>query len=494
MNDFEDGRATWPPTSPGARLVPLDSDNHIVLEDEPAWPVLRRGGARRSWPPTGTRRPATPATDAAVAREREVLALVAEGARQRRDRGRAARSASAPSSDTCRTSTPSSGVRGPLAHRGVRRCGVALARYVSPRPPYRRRNGWLAPTRTGPAAYLGSLHDPDQQEHHHEHRRHRRLLKAKHAPCGRWATTRPSPTELIAALGPTPRRRQPASAPGDHVLDVAAGSGNAAIPAARARRRRRRHRPHARPARDRPPGRRRGRRSRCAGRSADAEAPAVRRRASSTRSSRASASCSPRTTRRPPTSWSAWSAPAARIGLLSWTPEGFIGQMFATMKPYAPPPPARRPAAAAVGRRGPRARAARRPGHRRDGRDADDARSPRSRTVRRSATTSSATTGRRSPSTAPSPTTRPARPSSTRRWPPTATATSATARWSGSTCCSPPGVREAVRDVLPRADLDVVGRALQRGVVRAVGAVAGPDVAGLVGAGLFVALDEGAAG
>ena len=27
------------------------------------------------------------------------------------------------------------------------------------------------------------------------------------------------------------------------------------------------------------------------------------------------------------------------IGVLSWTPEGFIGQMFATMKPYAPPPP-----------------------------------------------------------------------------------------------------------------------------------------------------------
>ncbi|MFE0862444.1 class I SAM-dependent methyltransferase [Streptomyces rochei] len=27
------------------------------------------------------------------------------------------------------------------------------------------------------------------------------------------------------------------------------------------------------------------------------------------------------------------------IGLLSWTPEGFIGRMFATLKPYAPPPP-----------------------------------------------------------------------------------------------------------------------------------------------------------
>lgn len=28
-----------------------------------------------------------------------------------------------------------------------------------------------------------------------------------------------------------------------------------------------------------------------------------------------------------------------RIGLISWTPEGFIGQLFATMKPYVPAPP-----------------------------------------------------------------------------------------------------------------------------------------------------------
>ncbi|MFC9292849.1 class I SAM-dependent methyltransferase [Streptomyces sp. NPDC057011] len=27
------------------------------------------------------------------------------------------------------------------------------------------------------------------------------------------------------------------------------------------------------------------------------------------------------------------------VGLVNWTPEGFIGRMFATMKPYAPPPP-----------------------------------------------------------------------------------------------------------------------------------------------------------
>ncbi|MGA9876427.1 MAG: class I SAM-dependent methyltransferase [Solirubrobacteraceae bacterium] len=32
-------------------------------------------------------------------------------------------------------------------------------------------------------------------------------------------------------------------------------------------------------------------------------------------------------------------SPGGTIGLLSWTPEGFVGQMFATMKPYAPPAP-----------------------------------------------------------------------------------------------------------------------------------------------------------
>ena len=60
-------------------------------------------------------------------------------------------------------------------------------------------------------------------------------------------------------------------------------------------------------------------------------------------------------------------ARAARIGLLSWTPEGFIGQMFATMKPYAPPPPPGAQPPPLWGRRGPRARPARRPGHRRRG-------------------------------------------------------------------------------------------------------------------------------
>ncbi|HVV31415.1 MAG TPA: class I SAM-dependent methyltransferase [Mycobacteriales bacterium] len=31
--------------------------------------------------------------------------------------------------------------------------------------------------------------------------------------------------------------------------------------------------------------------------------------------------------------------PGGRVGLVSWTPEGFVGQMFTVMKPYLPPPP-----------------------------------------------------------------------------------------------------------------------------------------------------------
>ena len=31
--------------------------------------------------------------------------------------------------------------------------------------------------------------------------------------------------------------------------------------------------------------------------------------------------------------------PGGRIALLSWTPEGMLGDLFATMKPFAPPPP-----------------------------------------------------------------------------------------------------------------------------------------------------------
>jgi pimeloyl-ACP methyl ester carboxylesterase/DNA-binding CsgD family transcriptional regulator len=74
MNDFEHARLLAKGI-PGARLVPLDSDNHILLGDEPAWQVfldeVRTFLAHDGAP--------APATDVLSAREREVVALVAEG-------------------------------------------------------------------------------------------------------------------------------------------------------------------------------------------------------------------------------------------------------------------------------------------------------------------------------------------------------------------------------------------------------------------------------
>jgi DNA-binding NarL/FixJ family response regulator len=77
MNDFAFARLLAS-RIPGARLVGLDSDNHIVLEDEPAWPVLVREV-------TAFLRPDMPASATAAvdtvlsAREIEVLRLAAHG-------------------------------------------------------------------------------------------------------------------------------------------------------------------------------------------------------------------------------------------------------------------------------------------------------------------------------------------------------------------------------------------------------------------------------
>ncbi|HEX5086531.1 MAG TPA: alpha/beta fold hydrolase [Nocardioides sp.] len=74
MNDFEYSRQLATSIA-GARLVPLDSDNHIVLGDEPAWPVLV-DEVRAFMAPDGA---PEPVADGLSPREREVLALVAEG-------------------------------------------------------------------------------------------------------------------------------------------------------------------------------------------------------------------------------------------------------------------------------------------------------------------------------------------------------------------------------------------------------------------------------
>ena len=128
--------------------------------------------------------------------------------------------------------------------------------------------------------------------------------------------------------------------------------------------------------------------------------------------------------------------PGGTIGLISWTPEGFIGQMFATMRPFVPaPPPGVQPPPLW--------------GHLDHVRDLlgdrvtdiDAAsRSCRSRTSRRepsSGTSSRRRTDRRSWRTAASPTTRHVSPSWTASWRRWATATWSTASWSGSTCSSP---------------------------------------------------------
>jgi pimeloyl-ACP methyl ester carboxylesterase/DNA-binding CsgD family transcriptional regulator len=74
MNHFESGRMLAN-RIPGARFVPLDSDNHVVLGNEPAWPILVEE-VRRFMEPDGA---AAPGTDLLSARENEVMVLVAAG-------------------------------------------------------------------------------------------------------------------------------------------------------------------------------------------------------------------------------------------------------------------------------------------------------------------------------------------------------------------------------------------------------------------------------
>jgi SAM-dependent methyltransferase len=161
-------------------------------------------------------------------------------------------------------------------------------------------------------------------------------LKAKHRAMWALGDYPALAADLVSGLGPILVEACGAG-PGDRVLDVAAGSGNAAIPAALAG--------ASVVASDLTPelfeaGRaeaaRRG--AQLEWRQADAENLPFADGAFDTILSclgvmfaphhQASADELIRVCR-----------PGGTIGLLSWTPEGFIGQLFATMKPYAPPPP-----------------------------------------------------------------------------------------------------------------------------------------------------------
>ena len=169
------------------------------------------------------------------------------------------------------------------------------------------------------------------------------------ARCGRRATTRPWSRRSCSrsARGSSPRR---GIGPGMRVLDVAAGTGNASLPAARARRERDRERPDARAA-GRGPAPRRGRGLELEWVEADAEHLPFEDGAFDVVMScigvmfaphhQAAADELVRVCR-----------PGGTLALLSWTPEGMLGALFRTMGQFAPPPPARRPASAAVGERG----------------------------------------------------------------------------------------------------------------------------------------------
>ena len=78
MNDFKHGRRLAA-TIAGARLVPLESDNHIVLEDEPAWRVFVDEVQRFLEPDRDPRPVGGPVEEKLSARELEVLRLVARG-------------------------------------------------------------------------------------------------------------------------------------------------------------------------------------------------------------------------------------------------------------------------------------------------------------------------------------------------------------------------------------------------------------------------------
>ena len=163
-----------------------------------------------------------------------------------------------------------------------------------------------------------------------------RALKAKHRAIWAFGDYPAVATDLVSSLGPILVSACQVQ-PGDRVLDVAAGAGNAAIPAAEAG--------ASVVASDLTPelleaGRRQAARQEAEleWRQADAEALPFADGEFDTVMSclgvmftpyhQASADELVRVCR-----------PGGTIGLLNWTPEGFIGQMFATMKPYAPPPP-----------------------------------------------------------------------------------------------------------------------------------------------------------
>lgn len=143
-------------------------------------------------------------------------------------------------------------------------------------------------------------------------------------------------TQVIAALGPTLVEACEITA-GDHVLDIAAGAGNAAIPAARRR--------ADVVASDLTPelfevGRRLASEQdvELTWREADAESLPFADESFDVVLSCVGIMFAPHHQRAADELIRVCRS-GGRMGLINWTPAGFIGRMFAVMKPYAPAPP-----------------------------------------------------------------------------------------------------------------------------------------------------------
>lgn len=163
-----------------------------------------------------------------------------------------------------------------------------------------------------------------------------RALKVKHRALWASGDYVAVATELIPELGPELVRACRVNV-GDRVLDVAAGAGNAAIPAAVAG--------ASVTAADLTPELFAAGRSRAAGCGvelewveADAEAMPFADSAFDIVMSCVGVMFAPRH-QAAADELVRVCRPGGTIGLINWTPTGFIGRLLATMKPYAPPPP-----------------------------------------------------------------------------------------------------------------------------------------------------------
>lgn len=163
-----------------------------------------------------------------------------------------------------------------------------------------------------------------------------RALKAKHRAMWAFGDYAALASDLIASLGPVLVDAAGVK-PGDRVLDIAAGSGNVAIPAALAG--------ANVVASDLTPellhaGERQAkeRGATLEWREADAEALPFADGEFDTVLSCVGVMFAPH---HQATADEALRVlkPGGTLGLINWTPEGYIGQLFATMKPFAPPPP-----------------------------------------------------------------------------------------------------------------------------------------------------------